>query len=124
VGDKDVAERKRFREAQKIGEKKPRWSSYRHSHGIHLASAPGNVSTYGASTYREHGGSVSFVADGQITDTQWHYFRYHVTANYRLVEEASKIFVNRTWGYRCSRSVRKPVVPPKRARSYDVSKAA
>ena len=130
VADKDVAAAQAVAaEVQKIGGKEAAVAvaiDIRNRESI-LQALRETVSTYGGLDIIVNTAAVfPSSPDGQITDTQWGLtLDINVTANHRLVEEASKIFREQDLTSSVVLvSSANAVVPKRGSEAYDVSKAA
>jgi NAD(P)-dependent dehydrogenase (short-subunit alcohol dehydrogenase family) len=130
VADKDVAGAQAVAaEVQKIGGKEAAIAvaiDIRNRESI-LQALRETVSTYGGLDIIVNTAAVfPSSPDGQITDTQWGLtLDINVTANHRLVEEASKIFHEQDLAATVVLvSSANAVVPKRGSEAYDVSKAA
>jgi rhamnose utilization protein RhaD (predicted bifunctional aldolase and dehydrogenase)/NAD(P)-dependent dehydrogenase (short-subunit alcohol dehydrogenase family) len=130
VADKDVAAAQAVAaEVQKIGGKEAAIAvaiDIRNRESI-LQALRETVSTYGGLDIIVNTAAVfPSSPDGQITDTQWGLtLDINVTANHRLVEEASKIFREQDLAASVVLvSSANAVVPKRGSEAYDVSKAA
>jgi len=130
VADKDVAAAQAVAaEVQKIGGKEAAIAvaiDIRNRESI-LQALRETVSTYGGLDIIVNTAAVfPSSPDGQITDTQWGLtLDINVTANHRLVEEASKIFREQDLTSSVVLvSSANAVVPKRGSEAYDVSKAA
>lgn len=130
VADKDVAAAQAVAaEVQKIGGKEAAIAvaiDIRNRESI-LQALRETVSTYGGLDIIVNTAAVfPSSPDGQITDTQWGLtLDINVTANHRLVEEASKIFREQDLAATIVLvSSANAVVPKCGSEAYDVSKAA
>ncbi len=130
VADKDVAAAQAVAaEVQKIGGKEAAIAvaiEIRNRESI-LQALRETVSTYGGLDIIVNTAAVfPSSPDGQITDTQWGLtLDINVTANHRLVEEASKIFREQDLTSSVVLvSSANAVVPKRGSEAYDVSKAA
>jgi rhamnose utilization protein RhaD (predicted bifunctional aldolase and dehydrogenase)/NAD(P)-dependent dehydrogenase (short-subunit alcohol dehydrogenase family) len=130
VADKDVAAAQAVAtEVQKIGGKEAAIAvaiDIRNRESI-LQGLRETVSTYGGLDIIVNTAAVfPSSPDGQITDTQWGLtLDINVTANHRLVEEASKIFREQDLAATVVLvSSANAVVPKRGSEAYDVSKAA
>jgi len=130
VADKDVAAAQAVAaEVQKIGGKEAAIAvaiEIRNRESI-LQALHETVSTYGGLDIIVNTAAVfPSSPDGQITDTQWGLtLDINVTANHRLVEEASKIFHEQNLAATVVLvSSANAVVPKRGSEAYDVSKAA
>jgi len=130
VADKDVAAAQAVAaEVQKIGGKEAAVAvaiDIRNRESI-LQALRETVSTYGGLDIIVNTAAVfPSSPDGQITDTQWGLtLDINVTANHRLVEEASKIFREQDLAATVVLvSSANAVVPKRGSEAYDVSKAA
>jgi rhamnose utilization protein RhaD (predicted bifunctional aldolase and dehydrogenase)/NAD(P)-dependent dehydrogenase (short-subunit alcohol dehydrogenase family) len=130
VADKDVAAAQAVAaEVQKIGGKEAAVAvaiDVRNRESI-LQALRETISTYGGLDIIVNTAAVfPSSPDGQITDTQWGLtLDINVTANHRLVEEASKIFREQDLTSSVVLvSSANAVVPKRGSEAYDVSKAA
>ncbi|HLQ77436.1 MAG TPA: bifunctional rhamnulose-1-phosphate aldolase/short-chain dehydrogenase [Terriglobia bacterium] len=130
VADKDVAAAQAVAtEVQKIGGKEAAIAvaiDIRNRESI-LQALRETVSTYGGLDIIVNTAAVfPSSPDGQITDTQWGLtLDINVTANHRLVDEASKIFREQDLTSSVVLvSSANAVVPKRGSEAYDVSKAA